>query len=89
MTKILDSQLTDQNAYGHAYAYWAPLYRARWTLGSRRDNSASIAFAKRDVQETLSIWSGPEDRSSAYVGKLYAELDAIRDLESAHRLRKS
>jgi hypothetical protein len=61
-----------QTPYQHAYAKHAPLMRDRWK-GCR--DITKLAAAKADILETLKLH--PADCS--YAGKLYAELDAIRD----------
>jgi len=55
------------------------MMRVRWTGKC----AASMSAAKADILATLELHDG----ASAYVGKLYAELDAIRDAEMAMRRR--
>lgn len=57
--------------YESAYAHFAPIFRARWN----GQPESKLIFAQADVLETLKLH--PE--RSAYAGKLYAELDAIRE----------
>jgi len=64
--------ITEQErAYSTAYAEHAPRYRTIW----RNRDVKECRGALRDIHETLAIHSGP----SEYTGKLWAELDAIRD----------
>jgi hypothetical protein len=65
-------------AYNEAFAKYAPIMRARW-IGKP---AASLAYAKSDILAALHAQSGI-DGNDAYVGKLYAELDAVRDAEHA------
>jgi hypothetical protein len=71
----------NNEAYNEAYATFAPIMRARWTSKSAQ---ASMDASKSDILETMKL----HPIASAYVGKLYAELDAIRDAELAQRKGK-
>jgi len=62
-------------SYEEAFAHFAPIFRDMWKTRS----VAACAAAKRDIVETLPL----HQERNAYVGKLYAELDAIRDREAA------
>jgi len=77
---------TNTSEYRSEYAKQAPLMRAKW-----RDASPSAAaWAHADVLETIQIAESdyrdprqPGAYSAAYVAKLYAELDALRDRRAA------
>lgn len=62
-------------SYEAAFAYYAPLFRSQWKTLSPE----ACAASKADILETLAL----HRERSPYVGKLYAELDAIRDREMA------
>lgn len=62
--------------YEEAYAFYAPMMRRRWARSTKAARAAAIA----DINAVLKLHErGP------YVGKLYAELDAVRDAEHASR----
>ena len=69
-----------QAAYGEAFAKYAPIMRARWS----KSTAAARHYAKADINAALFAQSGI-DGNDAYIAKLYAELDAIRDAEMAAR----
>lgn len=63
--------------YCESYAHWAPLMRARW---NKESSEAAMKYVADDIMATLALHErGP------YVGKLYAELDALRDAALAKR----
>jgi hypothetical protein len=66
--------------YCAAYAKWSPLMRDRW---AGRKDPQSFAYAKAEIAVLLQLHD-----VGAYVGKLYAELDAIRDREHALSKRR-
>ncbi len=72
--------MTHLNSYEEAYAYYAPLYRKHWAISRHEARLAVI----RDINETLKL-----HERSPYVGKLYAELDAVRDAEAAYAKRRA
>lgn len=57
--------------YCQSYAYYAPSFRQLW----KSQGSVACHAAMADIYATLPL----HDHESAYSGKLYAELDAIRD----------
>lgn len=63
--------------YNEAFARWSPVFRAKHAKASR----TSCDVVKQDVIETIAIWEMDDNANPSYVGKLYAELDAIRDRE--------
>lgn len=65
----------DHPLYCQAFAAQAPLMRARYATAS----VAQCFYAKQDVLATIALEAGQFD--PAYIAKLYAELDAIRDRE--------
>lgn len=68
----------ETRSYEAAYAFYAPIMRRRW----RHSNSAKRHYAAADILDTMRLHSwGP------YMGKLYAELDAIRDAEHEYERR--
>jgi hypothetical protein len=67
-----------ERIYAESFAEWAPQMRQRW-IGVT--DVVRLFHAKADVLATLKL----HDEPSAYTGKLYAELDAIRDAELAIR----
>ena len=66
--------------YEDAFAHYAPMYRAHWS----RSRKEARDYAARDILATLKL----HDERTPYVGKLYAELDAIRDAELAYQNRR-
>jgi hypothetical protein len=65
------------NDYGSAYAHYAPIFRDMYAARSR----LACESARADISETLRLrsveWAGAN--RDPYAGKLWAELDAVRD----------
>jgi acyl-CoA reductase-like NAD-dependent aldehyde dehydrogenase len=61
--------------YEEAFAHYAPIMRERWA----RSTAAERAYASAEIRDVLKL----HDERIAYVAKLYAELDAIRDASMA------
>lgn len=68
------------DSYESAFAFYAPLMRERW-VDQPDDVCARASF---DIYETLVLHPHP----SPYTGKLYAELDAIRDVMQHNRAKR-
>lgn len=62
----------DHPEYRMAYAKYYPLYVMRWETRARHE----CVYARHDIVATLHACG---ENDPAYVGKLYAELDAVRD----------
>ena len=59
-----------QSEYGREYAKYAPMYRSIW-----KDRTLEgCRWALQDIHNTLK-----EREMDGYTGRLYAELDAVRD----------
>jgi hypothetical protein len=67
--------------YRAAYAQHAPVMRARWNGCT---NAAKLDYAKQDIYASMKV-----TESESYMGRLYAELDAIRDAEHAMTRRRA
>lgn len=63
-------------SYEEAYAFYAPVFRRQW---KGRDLPAAVR-ARADILDTLRL----HEERTPYVGKLYAELDAVRDVIRAY-----
>lgn len=62
--------------YCESYALQAPIMRLR----HKKATLAQIAYATADVLATIELHPGMD---TAYCGKLWAELDALRDARAA------
>jgi len=60
------------HTYETAYAFHYPRYSALWA----RKERAACEGARADIYATIAAQGDARD---AYAGKLYAELDAVRD----------
>jgi hypothetical protein len=69
------------HSYEDAFAYYAPIYRHYWRLSRKEARD----YARADILATLKL----HDERTPYVGKLYAELDAIRDADRAYQQRRT
>lgn len=61
--------------YNEAYSAHYPRYSQYYRTKSR----VECEYARDDINETLVIVSHNQINEDPYVGKLYAELDAVRD----------
>jgi hypothetical protein len=59
--------------YEEAYAHYAPIFQRQWATANV--TQATCIRARDDIQQTLALHKA----CNPYTGKLYAELDAIRD----------
>jgi hypothetical protein len=67
---------TSSPLYCQSYAKWAPIMADRWCGAIDR---GVLISARQDVYDAISMHEDQSHWDHAYLGKLYAELDAIRD----------